>query len=236
MDKSTFLASLRVMFDNCMAYNKIDKVTKSTYWLREPCKLLIRELTQLSAELGPTPGKADFEEVLRKLKLVRLAGYLPYEDFERNPTQYYPDYGQYVARPMGIQETRHTAECFDSWCQRMIQVFDDAMTYHSQGRGSVFIHYEANFLKRDFLNLSKAGRELLERGGSPSELVVDPPMVEEEGVKIFTAEETKMPNDMKQKCRNLIADFRRFTGNLKFHDQLERRVRANTFVRIVIIY
>ena len=62
------------MFDNCMAYNKADK---TTYWLREPCKLLIQELAQLAPTLPATAGRAEFQEVLRKLKLVRLKGISP---------------------------------------------------------------------------------------------------------------------------------------------------------------
>ena len=92
-----------MMFDNCMAYNKLEEPTK-IHWLREPCKLLIRELAALAPSLPSNAGKADFEEVLRKLKLVRLAGYTPYYDFEMNPSEYYLDYGSVAQRPMGIKE------------------------------------------------------------------------------------------------------------------------------------
>ena len=227
MDRTTFLASLRVMFDNCMAYNKADK---TTYWLREPCKLLIQELAQLAPTLPATAGRAEFQEVLRKLKLVRLEGYIPYDDFERNPIHYYLDYGQYVENPMGIQDARQGANSFESWCRRMINVFDGAMVYHSNGRGSVFIHYEAEFLKEDFMQLSQQARTLLERGGSPSELTADPPTISQEGVKVCSMNREKIPNDLKQRCKNVLADFSGFSKSTKLFSHFERENQANSFV------
>lgn len=133
---------------------------------------------------------------------------------------------------MGIKEALRCPGSFDTWCQWMTQLFDDALVYHSNGRGSVFVHAEALFLKRDFLNLVEAAREIMERSGSPSELVVDPPSVEETGAKVYRVDEKKLSNDAKRRCRCVLDEFNRQASVFQPFRHLNRQPLAPTFVGV----
>lgn len=191
-DRTAFVASMRVMFDNCLAYNKLAD-SAPIHWIRDPCRFLYNEFNLLAAKLPPAAGPAEFKAVMEDLKRVRLAGYEPYFDFERNPLEYYSNYTLATRQPMGFLDTLHCRGSFEDWCGLVNEVFDAACRYHCNGRGSAFIFAEAKYLQRQFQAVADVARAVLARGGSAAEVRCD--AVEEpaeEGVKVFEVEKTRL--------------------------------------------
>ena len=58
-DRTAFVASMRVMFDNCLAYNKLAD-SAPIHWIRDPCRFLYNEFNLLAAKLPPAAGPAEF--------------------------------------------------------------------------------------------------------------------------------------------------------------------------------
>lgn len=235
-DRTTFVASMRVMFDNCLAYNKLtDSVP--IHWIRDPCRFLYNEFNLLAAKLPPTAGPAEFKAVLEELKRVRLAGYEPYFDFERNPLEYYMNYTIATRQPMGFLDTLHCRGSFEDWCGLMNEVFDAACRYHCNGRGSVFIFAEAKYLQRQFYAVADVARGVLARGGTAAEVrceavaePADPADPAEEGVKVFEVEKTRLSNEETRKCKLVLDELVKWSVAKALSPYFDRVPRANTFV------
>ena len=137
--------------------------------------------------------------MIDNLKKIRLDGYPAYFDFKDNPTEYYPEFSAYSSRPMGFNDTLKCQGTFDDWVKLMNTVFDDAMRFHNDGRGSQFVHAEAVFLKKQFNRI--VAKEL----GRPVEAEDNEP--EEQGLKIFKKDMTQMPNDVRKRCQSALDKF-----------------------------
>lgn len=230
-DRASFIASMRVMFDNCLAYNKLTE-NVPIHWIRDPCRFLYNEFNLLAMKLPPTAGAAEFKAVLEELKLVRLAGYEPYFDFERNPLEYYTNYTIATRQPMGFLDTLHCRGTFEDWCGLMNEVFDAACRYHSNGRGSVFIHAEAKYLQKQFNAIADVARAVINRNGSAAEVkceeVKEAP---EAGVKVFEVDKARMTSEESRKCKSILDEMMKYPLAKSFTQCFERVPRANTFVR-----
>lgn len=217
---------MRLMFDNCLTYNCLTEVTP-IHWVRDPCKLLYNELNLLAPTLPLDAKKPDFQHLMDELKKIRLDGYPAYFDFKDNPMEYYPDYASYSAHPMGFNDTLKCIGSFDDWIKMMNTVFDDAMNYHNEGRGSAFVHAEAVFLKKEFNQI------IAKETGRPIKPETDPePSLEEQGIKLFHADTTRMPNDIRKKCQSVLDEFFREGRKSTFFDVFMRGNNALVFVRI----
>ena len=80
------------------------------------------------------------------------------------------------------------------------------------------------------MQLSQKARTLLEHGGSPSELAAEPPSIRREDVKVFPMNRDKMSNEVKQRCKNVLNDFSKYSKLAKLFSHFERENQANTFV------
>ena len=229
-DRTAFVASMRVMFDNCLAYNKLAD-SAPIHWIRDPCRFLYNEFNLLAAKLPPAAGPAEFKAVMEDLKRVRLAGYEPYFDFERNPLEYYMNYTIATRQPMGFLDTLHCRGSFEDWCGLVNEVFDAACRYHCNGRGSAFIFAEAKYLQRQFQAVADVARAVLARGGSAAEVRCD--AVEEpaeEGVKVFEVEKTRLSGEETRKCKLVLDELAKWSVAKALNAYFERVPRANTFV------
>ena len=170
-------------------------------------------------------------EVMEDLKRVRLAGYEPYFDFERNPLEYYSNYTLATRQPMGFLDTLHCRGSFEDWCGLVNEVFDAACRYHCNGRGSAFIFAEAKYLQRQFQAVADVARAVLARGGSAAEVRCD--AVEEpaeEGVKVFEVEKTRLSGEETRKCKLVLDELAKWSVAKALNAYFERVPRANTFV------
>lgn len=107
-DRTAFVASMRVMFDNCLAYNKLAD-SAPIHWIRDPCRFLYNEFNLLAAKLPPAAGPAEFKAVMEDLKRVRLAGYEPLLRLRAQPFGVLQQLHARHAAAHGLPWTRCTA-------------------------------------------------------------------------------------------------------------------------------
>ena len=191
----------------------------------EVCAFMELYLKKHTYKLLESAAEHLAEELLLKyksLKKIRLDGYPAYFDFKDNPTEYYPEFSAYSNRPMGFTDTLRCRGTFDDWVKLMNTVFDDAMRFHQDGRGSQFVHAEAVFLKRQF------NRIVAQELGRPVE--TGDPELEESGLKIFKNDTTRMPDDIRKQCQGALDKFCKEGEKSSFFHVFIRDPSTPTFV------
>ena len=229
MDRNTFAASFRLLFDNCLTYNQPSSSTPIN-WIRDPCKFLYNEFNLLWKSFAIKPTIQDYQNLLNELKKVRLDGYIPYYDFVENPKNYYNDYYTITEHPMGFNDSLHIHGTFDEWCDTICKIFQDAMKYHSNNRGSPFIAAEAAFLLNEFQQISQVAKEVVSKGGNIEDIHHIPTQISNEGLHIYSVDQTRLTSDQVRKCKMILNEFRKHGEHFPLFGNYIRSPSRNTIV------
>lgn len=227
---------MRLLFDNCLAYNQPSPNPTIINWIREPCKFLYNEFNLLWKSFATNPTPQDYQDLLDKLKRIRLDGYVPYHDFVDNPKNYYNDYFTISEQPMGFNDTLHSRCSFDEWCEMIKKIFNDAMKYHSNNRGSPFIAAEAEYLLSEFEKLSVVAKEVVNRGGPASDIQYTIQKPSMEGVPMYTVDQSRMSNEQCRKCRQILNDFKKIGEQTPMFHYYIRTPSRQTMVSLVVSF
>ena len=131
---------------------------------------------------------------------------------------------------MGFNDSLHIHGTFDEWCDTICKIFQDAMKYHSNNRGSPFIAAEAAFLLNEFQQISQVAKEVVSKGGNIEDIHHIPTQISNEGLHIYSVDQTRLTSDQIRKCKMILNEFRKHGEHFPLFGNYIRSPSRNTIV------